>query len=378
MTELYARVPLWLSLDGGVRALAPCARVALYDVAAAGGTIRCGDDPAGSLDALCAGAGAYLDTMLERGVIAVDGARLVLVAPDGAASSIGAPLPDGAAPRSTDDRDVERRIAALWSKAGANTVEARAAWLDSPAGVRALEREHRDRAWALDLAGRTSGANRGRFGRRQLVGQLADTGANPTANHGANSAPSLTLSPSEKNEESRQNAAEQRGANHGANQLADTGANSANPAAPTSMDDALKELFARTLPQHLIPDGDDTIRRGVGDRIVAAGLNTPAGLDAIARALTDPSKVWPDWRAVASKKRRVSLVMLAGSPDPASGARLYSPLGELLAYARASTQRAPSDARTAPSTAPTRPKPRSREEIAEIVRRAQEAGAHGG
>ena len=140
----------------------------------------------------------------------------------------------------------------------------------------------------------------------------------------------------------------------------------------------LSELFDLVLPQQLIPDGDDTIRRGVGDRIVAAGLATPAGLDAIARALTDPSKVWPDWRAVASKKRRVSLVMLAGSPDPASGARLYSPLGELLAYARASTQRAPSDARTAPSTAPTRPKPRSREEIAEIVRRAQEAGAHGG
>ena len=140
---------------------------------------------------------------------------------------------------------------------------------------------------------------------------------------------------------------------------------------------ALSELFGRTLPQHLIPDGDDTIRRGVGDRIVAAGLNTPAGLDAIARALTDPSKVWPDWRAVASKKRRVSLVMLAGNPDPASGARLYSPLGELLAFARTSTQRAPADVRPAPPTAPRAPRARTREEIAEVIRRGREAGAHG-
>ena len=96
-TELFARIPLWLSLDGGVRALPAPARVALYDVAAAGGTIRCGAAPHSALEALCAGAGEHLDLLLDRGLVEIDGGRLSLVSPDGALweARSAVPLNDG-------------------------------------------------------------------------------------------------------------------------------------------------------------------------------------------------------------------------------------------------------------------------------------------
>jgi len=108
----------------------------------------------------------------------------------------------------------------------------------------------------------------------------------------------------------------------------------------------LRSLFERLTPQHLAPDGDEAIRRQTEERIEDAGLGTPEGLDSIASALRDPSKVWPDWRAVASRRRRVTLVMLAGDPDPATGARYYTPLAELLAFAETSLRKAQARAAT--------------------------------
>lgn len=248
MTELYARVPLWLSLDGGVRTLPAPARLALYELAVNGGAARCGEDPSAVLDGLCAGAGGLLDVMLDRGVVAVEDGRIVLVAPNGAPSRIGdtsatppeageAPLPHG------DDRGPVKRLCALWSKAGAETREARAAWVDSPAGVRFLAREGRDRTWALDRAGRSHGVNSGRFGRRQPVNPAASTSSTvDTAdgvNPGVNPSPSPAPPPSGKNEEGSGSGARAHGVNpntnHGVNPDTASGVSpaSTSPRLPT-------------------------------------------------------------------------------------------------------------------------------------------------
>ncbi len=178
VTALWTPVPLWLSLDGGVRSLPAPARVALYELAVNGGGDRCGDDPSEALDGLCAGAGASLGAMLARRVVAVEGGRLRLVAPDGAAparAATEAPTHSGAEGEPAEDRASVKRLAALWSKGGVETHEARLSWIDSPAGVRFLAREGRDNAWALDRADRSHGVNSGRFGRRQYEERRAAT-----------------------------------------------------------------------------------------------------------------------------------------------------------------------------------------------------------
>lgn len=245
MTELYARVPLWLSLDGGVRTLPAPARLALYELAVNGGSARCGEDPSAVLDGLCAGAGGLLDVMIDRGVLTVECGRLRLLAPDGAPSRVGGDGPPrddaGEAPRG-DDRASVKRLAALWSKAGIETHEARVAWVDSPAGVRFLSREGRDRSWALDRAGRNHGVNSGRFGRRQPPTSAASTSSTVDTtdgvNHGVN--PSLSPAPplSPKNEERSGEDARGRGVNpndrHGVNPDTVSGdAPSTSPRLPT-------------------------------------------------------------------------------------------------------------------------------------------------
>lgn len=287
MTELFTRIPVWLFLDGGVRALPAPARVALYELAANGGSARCGDDPTAVLDGLCAGAGALLDVMLDRGVVALDGARIVLMAPDGSPSSVGAPRPASAPPpstphqptssRRTDDRAAVQRLGALWSKASLVTFEARAAWLDSAAGARYLEREGRDRAWVLDLASRNPGVNRGRFGQRvdaatasTAASTLTPVAASTTAstvdrvdrNHGANRGVNPSLPPGpplpEKNEERSPERAGAHGVNRGVNRLTELTATAASTTTPGhGVNLTASTLAAPRLPSAERPAGVD-------------------------------------------------------------------------------------------------------------------------
>ncbi len=172
MTELFARVPLWLSLDGGVRALPAPARVALYDVAAAGGTIRCGAAPHGALEALCAGAGEHLDLLLDRGLVEIDGGRLSLVSPDGALwEGRGSQVSTAEAPRlltapieASARRVLVKSLGARWSEKGLATAESRLAWIDSDAGAEYLRARGVDVETAREIA-RGAGQRRGVFGR---------------------------------------------------------------------------------------------------------------------------------------------------------------------------------------------------------------------
>ena len=171
-TELFARIPLWLSLDGGVRALPAPARVALYDVAAAGGTIRCGAAPHSALEALCAGAGEHLDLLLDRGLVEIDGGRLSLVSPDGALwEGRGSQSSTADAPRvltgpieASARRAFTKALGARWSEKGLSTAEARLAWIDSAAGGEYLRTRGVDVETAREIAS-SAGQRRGVFGR---------------------------------------------------------------------------------------------------------------------------------------------------------------------------------------------------------------------
>ena len=81
MTSLWARLPMWLLVDGGVRSLPAAAQLALVHIAASGGFTRCGEDVRAALDALAAGAGASLDALIDRGLVEHDGTTLRLVPP---------------------------------------------------------------------------------------------------------------------------------------------------------------------------------------------------------------------------------------------------------------------------------------------------------
>jgi hypothetical protein len=172
VTELFARVPLWLALDGGVRSLPAAARVALYDVAAAGGTIRCGAAPCGALEALCAGAGEHLDLLLDRGLIEIDVGRLSLVSPDGAlwegrstqTSTADAPRVLAAPIEASARRSIAKALGARWSEKGLATAESRLAWIDSGAGAEYLRAHGVDVETAREIA-RGAGQRRGVFGR---------------------------------------------------------------------------------------------------------------------------------------------------------------------------------------------------------------------
>lgn len=184
--ETYTRVPQWLATDAGVRALEAPARVALYDIAVNGGHASCGADPVAALDALCVGAGASLPRMVDLGVVQVSGGRIYLMAPDGLPSAVGATtaprdgvLPPRIGEASPDGlceplRAAQRHLGALWTKASAKTLDARLAWLDTPAGERAIKRERITREQAVEIASR-AGANGGRFGTRAAVSTAVST-----------------------------------------------------------------------------------------------------------------------------------------------------------------------------------------------------------
>jgi hypothetical protein len=311
MSELFARVPLWLSLDGGVRALPAEARLALYELAVNGGVARCGEDAAPVLDALAAGAGAHLDRLLDLGVVGVEDGRLVLLAPDGSPSTVGAAprnagVPSVPAPalRRTDDRAVAKRLGALWSKAGIDTTAARVAWLDSAAGERFLEREGRDRSWVLDLAGRTHGVNRGRFGRRQpgagTVSTLPVVDAANGVNHGVN--PPLPSAPplSEKNEERSTEGARARGVNPDTANGVNPDTASVNPTASTSA--APLRLPTVERPAGVVGAGDVLAElRGAGLRLSITGA-IEVELDRALAGVTPPWSL-PGVRRLAAHVR---------------------------------------------------------------------------
>ena len=211
MTELWTRVPQWLSLDAGVRGLPAPARVALYDLAVGGGHASCGADPVAALDGLCADAGSSLPRMLDLGVVQVANGRIYLMAPDGLPSAVGATetaragaqaARSGEAPSLADGsplRLAQRRLGALWSKAKLDTAAARRAWFDTDAGARALSRLAEQgiaRDEALSLADRTTES------RRQLLVNSSSTGRQLSSTPSSTRLPSQTL-PSEKEQEKK-------------------------------------------------------------------------------------------------------------------------------------------------------------------------------
>ena len=102
-------------------------------------------------------------------------------------------------PRRTDDRAVVQRLGALWSKAGADTLDARMAWLDSPAGAAFIAREGRDRAWVLDIAGRLGRRQPSHAASSTASSTVSTDGVNPSTvdsvSHGVNHAASTTTAP---------------------------------------------------------------------------------------------------------------------------------------------------------------------------------------
>ena len=347
VTALWTPVPLWLSLDGGVRSLPAPARVALYELAVNGGGARCGDDPSEALDGLCAGAGASLGAMLARRVVAVEGGRLRLVAPDGAAparAATEAPTHSGAEGEPAEDRASVKRLAALWSKGGVETHEARLSWIDSPAGVRFLAREGRDKAWALDRADRSHGVNSGRFGRRQPPTSTVSTPSTPDTadgvSHGVNSPLPPTPPLSENNEERSEIGARA----HGVNPVNLGGVNSVNPTAstpstptpsahgpattPTSR--SLLDAF-REAAKNATLVGNMSEERGLADMLARLAPSS-AEVVAMGAALGDAAAWWPPGKRAAPK--HITLRDLAGWKG-ADGSPEWAPLSALVGHVRA-------------------------------------------
>jgi hypothetical protein len=348
MTALWTPVPLWLSLDGGVRSLPAPARVALYELAVNGGGARCGDDPSEALDGLCAGAGASLGAMLARKVVAVEGGRLRLVAPDGAtpARAAAETPPPCAEGEPAEDRASVKRLAALWSKGGVETHGARLSWIDSPAGVRFLAREGRDRAWALDRADRSHGVNSGRFGRRQPPTSAASTPSTPDTvdgvNHGVNSPLPPTPPLSENNEERSEIGARA----HGVNPVNLSGVNSASPTASTPSTSStpsahgpattpasrsLLDAFRDAAGSRATLVGNMSEERGLAD-MLARLAPSAAEVTAMGAALADAAAWWPPGKRVAPK--HITLRDLAGWKG-ADGSPEWAPLSALVGHVRA-------------------------------------------
>ena len=340
MTALWAPVPLWLSLDGGVRSLPAPARVALYELAVNGGGARCGDDPSEALDGLCAGAGASLGAMLARRVVAVEGGRLRLVAPDGAAparAATEAPTPPGTDAPKADDRAASNRLGALWSKAGCRTPETRAAWVDSAAGVAFLAREGRDRAWAVERANLANSA-------RQHAANSSPTPPTVGGQLDANPSPTTPLPPtpplSEKNEDRRESGAREGDANLANREDANSanlGANSsptptpsAHGPATTPTSRSLLDAF-REAAKNATLVGNMSEERGLAD-MLARLAPSAAEVVAMGAALGDAAAWWPPGKKAAPK--HITLRDLAGWRG-ADGSPEWAPLSALVGYVRA-------------------------------------------
>ena len=168
--DLWRPVGVWLAVEA--RGLPPLLRLALYDVAMAGGSLRCGSTPELAVDELVPGAGEHLARALDRGLVAVVDGRLVLVPPD-ASERPAAPAAVPARPASSDHTARLKRLTSSFSDRGLTTEAGRLAWLATPEGQARVaqlgltDEEARERA-------ATAGRPAGRFGASQSVQPTAD------------------------------------------------------------------------------------------------------------------------------------------------------------------------------------------------------------
>lgn len=270
MTQFWTPVPQWLALDAGVLALPASAQVSLYRIAMAGGSVSCGASPEAALDALCAGASSSLHEMRELGVLSLDERRLYLMAPDGLRSAVAATGQARAgAPTAGEGDDARRtvearqkRLSALWAKAGAKTLEQRLSWLDGRAGASFAERERLTLDAVAEMTRASTGSNRGRFGspeRGSNHGSNSGEGwSRDGSNHGSNQSPSQTLPLREKNEETSGERARGTAPTYGSNPH---GSN-LQPTAPT-----VEAIGAKIEPDVVI----DAMGKASGGLVVLAG-----------------------------------------------------------------------------------------------------------
>lgn len=347
VTDLWARVPMWLLADGGVRSLPAPARVALYDLAMNGGSACCGDDPSAALDGLCAGAGEHLGVMLRRRVVVVDHGRLMLGGPTGAAvhpaPEASAAAPSAAGSPKPDERAAANRLGALWSKAACKGVDARVAWVDSPAGVAFLAREGLPREWAVARAN-----HNGKVGANHANHAANPTPTMPTVGSqpDANPTPTAPLPPtpplSENNEEERENQTRANNANHTPTQPANS-ANQPTPTSPTTPTPSahgpattatgrsLLDAFRDATGSRATLVGNMAEERGLAD-MLARLAPTAAEVTAMGAALGEVAAWWPPGKRGAPK--HVTLRDLAGFRG-ADGSPEWGPLSALVAHVRA-------------------------------------------
>lgn len=171
--------PTAMDADARLLVCSPAAQAVAFRLAsrAVAGRVAVGGNPLGAVRAICGGAEwavAGFDELEQEGLVDRQGSAVALAwewpVLDGQTAAV-ASTPDS----TREDRAAEKRLRAHWSNASTATPEARAAWLQSPAGLRFLAREadrapgaDRSEAWALSFA-RTNDDNRGRFGTRGLA-----------------------------------------------------------------------------------------------------------------------------------------------------------------------------------------------------------------
>lgn len=196
----WVPIPLDAAHDATLLTASAAVQALVWRLAAlsVGGRVATRATPEATVTALCGGAPWAVDALGDAtglDLVRVEDGALVLpwTWPAQAAPTPPAlDVPPARAPRPERTftlRDAERRLGALWSKAGAKTPDQRKTWLDSAAGRAFLRRESEhapdgvtvDRAWAEGVAARVRtvgvAANHG-----QPLAELAT--ANPTANHG--------------------------------------------------------------------------------------------------------------------------------------------------------------------------------------------------
>lgn len=209
----------------------PEAQAVAYRLAAraVGGRVAVGEAPEAAVVAICGGAPwavRGLGELIARGRVVPEEGALALAwewpalvaAPPPSPSAATPHAPEEAPPRDADPRAAARRLYALLSRYGLKTTEARVAWVDSPAGARFLAREQRERVWAVDLASRVAGDNRGRFSCHRAATTHGDNSTdNRGDNHGDNSIPPPEPPTPENNQKSSGSSRAGAGDNHGDN-----------------------------------------------------------------------------------------------------------------------------------------------------------------
>lgn len=197
--------PAAMALDLVLLTAPPEVQALVWRLAAVseGGRVDVGETPETPVTALCGGApwaaAAFRDAVrlklvrMDAGVLVLPRWEWPTLAREAPVVSSGEATP-ARSPRTFALRDAERRLGALWSKAGAKTLDQRKTWLDSTAGQAFLDREAAqapeghtlDRAWAEGVAARvrTVGvtANHGQPLAELATANHGQLGGQPTAN----------------------------------------------------------------------------------------------------------------------------------------------------------------------------------------------------